>query len=80
MSTEIFGTVAAISTFDAEDEVIQRANDTPWGLVGYVFTQDVDKALRFSAALEVGMVGLNTGIVSNPSRPFRRHQTVRAGP
>lgn len=70
MTTEIFGPVAAISTFDAEDEVIQRANDTPWGLVGYVFTQDVDKALRFSAALEVGMVGLNTGIVSNPSAPF----------
>jgi succinate-semialdehyde dehydrogenase/glutarate-semialdehyde dehydrogenase len=38
--------------------------------VGYVFTQDVDKALRFSAALEVGMVGLNTGIVSNPAAPF----------
>jgi succinate-semialdehyde dehydrogenase/glutarate-semialdehyde dehydrogenase len=70
MSTEIFGPVAAISTFDAEDEVIRRANDTPWGLVGYVFTQDVDKALRFSAALEVGMVGLNTGIVSNPAAPF----------
>jgi succinate-semialdehyde dehydrogenase/glutarate-semialdehyde dehydrogenase len=70
MSTEIFGPVAAISTFDAEDEVIRRANDTAWGLVGYVFTQDVDKALRFSAALEVGMVGLNTGIVSNPAAPF----------
>ncbi|MDQ0800021.1 NAD-dependent succinate-semialdehyde dehydrogenase [Arthrobacter sp. SLBN-112] len=70
MGTEIFGPVAAISSFDGEDEVIRRANDTPWGLVGYVFTQDVDKAMRFSAALEVGMVGLNTGLVSNPAAPF----------
>ncbi|MFF2032409.1 NAD-dependent succinate-semialdehyde dehydrogenase [Arthrobacter sp. NPDC058192] len=70
MSTEIFGPVAAITSFDSEDEVICRANDTPWGLVGYVFTQDVDKAMRFSAALEVGMVGLNTGLVSNPAAPF----------
>lgn len=70
MHTEIFGPVAAISSFDGEDEVIRRANDTPWGLVGYVFTQDVDKAMRFSAALEVGMVGLNTGLVSNPAAPF----------
>jgi succinate-semialdehyde dehydrogenase/glutarate-semialdehyde dehydrogenase len=70
MSQEIFGPVAAISTFDTEDEVVQRANDTPWGLVGYVFTQDVDRALRFSASLEVGMVGLNTGVVSNPAAPF----------
>ena len=67
MSTEIFGPVAAITSFDGEDEVIRLANDTQWGLVGYVFTQDVDKALRFSAALEVGMVGLNTGLVSNPA-------------
>jgi succinate-semialdehyde dehydrogenase/glutarate-semialdehyde dehydrogenase len=70
MSTEIFGPVAAISSFDAEDDVIRRANDTPWGLVGYVFTQDIDKAMGFSAALEVGMVGLNTGVVSNPAAPF----------
>jgi succinate-semialdehyde dehydrogenase/glutarate-semialdehyde dehydrogenase len=70
MSTEIFGPVAAISSFDAEDEVIRRANDTPWGLVGYVFTQDIDRSMRFSAALEVGMVGLNTGLVSNPAAPF----------
>jgi len=70
MGTEIFGPVAAISAFDGEDDVIRRANDTPWGLVSYVFTQDVDKAMRFSAALEVGMVGLNTGIVSNPAAPF----------
>ncbi|WP_138417044.1 NAD-dependent succinate-semialdehyde dehydrogenase [Sinomonas gamaensis] len=68
--TEIFGPVAPISVFDSEDEVLRMANDTEWGLVGYVFTQDLDKAARFSAELEVGMVGVNTGIVSNPAAPF----------
>jgi succinate-semialdehyde dehydrogenase/glutarate-semialdehyde dehydrogenase len=70
MDTEIFGPVAAILTFDDEDEVIGRANDTPWGLVGYVFTEGLDRALRVSERLEVGMVGLNTGLVSNPAAPF----------
>ena len=70
MNTEIFGPVAAITAFDSEDEVIRLANDTEWGLVGYVFTESMNKALRFSADLEVGMVGVNTGIVSNPAAPF----------
>ncbi|MET3934322.1 NAD-dependent succinate-semialdehyde dehydrogenase [Arthrobacter sp. OAP107] len=70
MTTEIFGPVAAITPFDSEDEVLRLANDTEWGLVGYVFTENMDKALRFSAELEVGMVGLNTGLVSNPIAPF----------
>jgi len=70
MTTEIFGPVAAITPFDSEDEVLRLANDTEWGLVGYIFTESMDKALRFSAELEVGMVGLNTGLVSNPAAPF----------
>ncbi|MFC9336097.1 NAD-dependent succinate-semialdehyde dehydrogenase [Arthrobacter sp. NPDC057009] len=70
MSTEIFGPVAAILPFDSEEEVLRLANDTEWGLVGYVFTESMDKALRFTAELEVGMVGLNTGLVSNPAAPF----------
>ncbi|MEU3735300.1 NAD-dependent succinate-semialdehyde dehydrogenase [Streptomyces sp. NPDC033538] len=70
MGTEIFGPVAAILTFDDEDEVVRRANDTPWGLVGYVFTEGLDRALRVSERLEVGMVGLNTGLVSDPAAPF----------
>ncbi|WP_072802484.1 NAD-dependent succinate-semialdehyde dehydrogenase [Rhodococcoides yunnanense] len=70
MSTEIFGPVAAVIPFDTEDEVIALANDTEWGLVGYVFTQDIDRALRMGERLEVGMVGLNTGLVSNPAAPF----------
>ncbi|MGW5287040.1 NAD-dependent succinate-semialdehyde dehydrogenase [Rhodococcus pyridinivorans] len=70
MSEEIFGPVAPLVIFDTEDEVVEIANNTPWGLAGYIFTQDVDRSFRVSEALEVGMVGLNTGIVSNPAAPF----------
>jgi succinate-semialdehyde dehydrogenase/glutarate-semialdehyde dehydrogenase len=69
-STEIFGPVAAIQTFTDSDDVVARANDTPWGLVGYVFTQDLDRGLNVSEDLAVGMVGLNAGIVSDPATPF----------
>ena len=67
---EIFGPVAAILAFDDEDEVVAAANDTEWGLVSYLFTRDLDRALRVSERLESGMVGLNTGLVSNPAAPF----------
>jgi succinate-semialdehyde dehydrogenase/glutarate-semialdehyde dehydrogenase len=67
---EIFGPVAPITTFDDEAEAIARANDTEYGLVAYVFTRGHARALRVSEALEFGMVGLNTGIVSNPAAPF----------
>lgn len=70
MGTEIFGPVAAITEFDDVDDALARANDTPWGLVGYLYTQDLDAALRLSDGMEVGMVGLNTGLVSNPAAPF----------
>jgi succinate-semialdehyde dehydrogenase/glutarate-semialdehyde dehydrogenase len=69
-STEIFGPLAAIQTFTDLDDAITRANDTQWGLVGYVITRDIDRALDVSERLEVGMVGLNTGVVSTPSAPF----------
>ncbi len=69
-STEIFGPVAAIQTFTDTDDVVALANDTPWGLVGYVFTQDLNRALNVGEDLEVGMVGLNAGIVSDPATPF----------
>ncbi len=67
---EIFGPVAPIATFGDEAEVIARANDTEYGLVAYVFTRDHARVLRVSEALEFGMVGVNTGIVSNPAAPF----------
>jgi succinate-semialdehyde dehydrogenase/glutarate-semialdehyde dehydrogenase len=69
-STEIFGPLAAIQTFTDLDDAIARANDTESGLVGYIITRDLDRALNVSEQLEVGMVGLNTGIVSTPSAPF----------
>ncbi|MEV0334809.1 NAD-dependent succinate-semialdehyde dehydrogenase [Nocardia sp. NPDC050717] len=68
--TEIFGPVAAIGTFDTEDEAVTRANDTPYGLVAYVFTENLRRGLRVCEALETGMVGLNQGVVSNPAAPF----------
>ncbi|MGE2735874.1 NAD-dependent succinate-semialdehyde dehydrogenase [Mycolicibacterium vaccae] len=70
MNEEIFGPVAPVIPFDDEDEMIEVANDTDWGLVGYVFTQDIDRAFDLSERLEVGMVGVNTGIVANPAAPF----------
>ncbi|WP_245998132.1 NAD-dependent succinate-semialdehyde dehydrogenase [Nocardia pseudobrasiliensis] len=68
--TEIFGPVAALTPFDTEDEVVTRANDTPYGLVGYVYTEGLRRGLRVCEALESGMVGLNQGVVSNPAAPF----------
>ncbi|TWP35721.1 NAD-dependent succinate-semialdehyde dehydrogenase [Leekyejoonella antrihumi] len=67
---EIFGPVASITPFGTEDEVVAAANDTAYGLVSYVFTNDLRRALRVAEALESGMVGLNQGVVSNPAAPF----------
>jgi succinate-semialdehyde dehydrogenase / glutarate-semialdehyde dehydrogenase len=67
---EIFGPVAPLTPFDTEAEVIAAANDTEYGLVSYVFTNDLRRALRVAEALETGMVGLNQGVVSNPAAPF----------
>jgi succinate-semialdehyde dehydrogenase/glutarate-semialdehyde dehydrogenase len=67
---EIFGPVAPLTSFETEDEVVRMANDTEFGLVSYLFTKDLNRALRVSERLETGMVGLNQGIVSNPAAPF----------
>ena len=67
---EIFGPVAPILLFDDDDEAVRMANGTPYGLVAFVYTRDLDRALRFSEQLETGMIGLNTGVVSNPAAPF----------
>ena len=67
---EIFGPVAAIQTFDDQDEVIARANDTEYGLVAYVFSGDFRRALQVCERLDYGMVGLNRGLVSDPAAPF----------
>ncbi|WP_405062536.1 NAD-dependent succinate-semialdehyde dehydrogenase [Kribbella sp. NBC_01505] len=67
---EIFGPVAPLTAFDTEDEGVAMANDTEYGLVSYLFTNDLTRALRVSERLETGMIGLNQGIVSNPAAPF----------
>ncbi|GAB2517482.1 NAD-dependent succinate-semialdehyde dehydrogenase [Nocardiopsis aegyptia] len=69
-NTEIFGPVAPVLTFDTEEEALRVANDTEFGLVSYLYTSDLNRALRVSEALETGMVGLNQGVVSNPAAPF----------
>ena len=70
LSEEIFGPVAPVIAFDSEDDAIAAANDTEFGLVAYVYTRDLKRALRVCEALETGMVGLNQGMVSNPAAPF----------
>jgi succinate-semialdehyde dehydrogenase/glutarate-semialdehyde dehydrogenase len=70
LQTEIFGPVAPISSFKTEEEAIAMANNTEYGLVAYAFTKDLNRGLRLPELLEVGMFGLNTGLVSNPAGPF----------
>ncbi|MBB4123236.1 NAD-dependent succinate-semialdehyde dehydrogenase [Martelella radicis] len=67
---EIFGPVAALQTFSDEEDVIRRANDTEYGLVAYVFSEDMKRAMGVCERLEYGMVGLNRGLVSDPAAPF----------
>jgi succinate-semialdehyde dehydrogenase/glutarate-semialdehyde dehydrogenase len=67
---EIFGPVAALTRFSSEDDVVERANSTEYGLVAYLFTKDVKRGLKLSERLEFGMVGLNRGLVSDPAAPF----------
>jgi succinate-semialdehyde dehydrogenase/glutarate-semialdehyde dehydrogenase len=67
---EVFGPVAPIVRFRDESEAIARANDTPYGLAAYAFTESLDRATRVSRALQSGMVAINQGLVSNPAAPF----------
>jgi succinate-semialdehyde dehydrogenase/glutarate-semialdehyde dehydrogenase len=67
---EIFGPVAPIRAFSTEEQALAEANDTEFGLVAYLYTNDLSRALRMSERLETGMVGLNQGIVSNAGAPF----------
>ena len=67
---EIFGPVIAIREFKREDEAVELANHTPYGLAAYLFTENLSRAFRVSEALEYGMVGVNTGMVSTVQAPF----------
>ena len=67
---ETFGPVAGLFPFETEEEVIKLANDTDVGLAGYFFSRDIQRVHRIAESLEVGMVGVNTGIISDPAAPF----------
>ncbi len=70
LKEEIFGPVAPLIRVDSDDEAIALANDTEFGLMAYLFSRDISRALDAVEKLESGMVGLNTGLVSNPAAPF----------
>ena len=65
-----FGPLAALTRFETEEEVIRLANDAPVGLAGYFFSKDAARVWRVAEALEVGMVGSNTGLISQAAIPF----------
>ena len=67
---EVFGPVAPVMTFADEDEAIALANDTEYGLVAFVFSRDLRRAMAVGEEIETGMVGLNRGVVSDPAAPF----------
>jgi len=67
---EIFGPVAVLVPFDTEEEAVRLANDTEYGLVAYLYTGDLRRGLAVADRLEAGMVGVNRGLVSDPSAPF----------
>mgnify|MGYP001293438310 FL=1 len=67
---ETFGPVAPLFKFETEEEAVAMANDTEFGLAAYFYTRDIGRSWRVGEALEYGMVGLNTGLVSNPVAPF----------
>lgn len=69
-SQETFGPVAGVFPFDSEKEVVALANKAEVGLAGYFFSTDLERIYRVAEALEVGMVGVNTGLISDPASPF----------
>ncbi len=68
--TEIFGPVAPILTFESDEEVLAKANDTPYGLAAYFWTRDLKRTWRIAEGLEYGMVGINEGLISSEAAPF----------
>ena len=70
MHEEIFGPVAPVTRFATEAEVIQMANDTPYGLAAYFYGRDIGRVFRVAEALEYGMVGVNTGLIATTVAPF----------
>ena len=67
---ETFGPLIPVFPFDSEDEVLEKANDSDFGLASYVFTRDLDRAMRMGRRIEAGMCGINTGLISTAVAPF----------
>ncbi len=67
---ETFGPLAPIFAFDSEDEVIEQANDTEFGLAAYFYSRDIGRVMRVAERLEAGIVGVNTGLISTAEAPF----------
>jgi succinate-semialdehyde dehydrogenase / glutarate-semialdehyde dehydrogenase len=67
---EIFGPVAPVTSFTSDQEALELANDTEFGLIAYAYTRDLNRAVTVAEGLETGMVGLNAGVISNPAAPF----------
>lgn len=70
MREETFGPLAPVTIFETEEEAIQRANDSIYGLAAYVFTENMTRGIRLTEALEYGVIGLNDGLPSTPQAPF----------
>jgi succinate-semialdehyde dehydrogenase/glutarate-semialdehyde dehydrogenase len=70
VTTEIFGPIAAVQRFSTQEEAVARANDTEFGLAGYVFTESLDRAFNVADSLATGIVGINQGVPSNAAAPF----------
>jgi len=70
LTEEIFGPVLAIIPFETEDDAVALANATEYGLISYIYTQDLNRGMRMIGALETGMMGLNAGVISNAAAPF----------
>ena len=70
LANEVFGPVAPVVLFDTDEEALVMANDTEYGLISYVYSQDLKRAIRFAEGIEAGMVGINRGLLSDPAAPF----------
>jgi succinate-semialdehyde dehydrogenase / glutarate-semialdehyde dehydrogenase len=70
LNDEIFGPIAPLQRFSTPEEMIAKANSTPYGLISYVYTRDVARGLAVAEKIESSMVGLNRGVVSDPAAPF----------
>ena len=70
LANEVFGPVAPIVLFDTDEEALKMANDTEYGLISYVYSEDLKRAIRFAEGIEAGMVGINRGLLSDPAAPF----------